>query len=315
MFCRCYLWAKVRYAAIDIGSNAARLFISEVRIYTDGSPDFTKVSLVRVPLRLGFEVFDSGEISEQKAEKLLQTIHAYKHLLDVFDVKHCQAVATSAMRDASNGNFLVDKIKAETGISIEIISGKQEAELLLETQLRENFSPDNYYLYADVGGGSTEITIFKSSKIIAQQSFNVGTIRWLKDRVLEEELAAMQQFIKKMTKKHKNVYAVGSGGNINKVFSISKQKHGMPISLDLLRFYYKDLKKMSVQERIHSYKLREDRADVIVPALKIYLSILKWGSFNEILVPQVGLVDGIIKKMYNENAFTSLKGRAKRALK
>ncbi len=303
------LEAYMRLAAVDIGSNAARLFISEVRIYTDGSPDFTKVSLVRVPLRLGFEVFETGEISKPKSEKLLQTVKAYKHLLDVFDVQHCQAVATSAMRDARNGSYLVNKIKEETGIEIQIISGKQEAELLLETQLRENFSRNNYYLYADVGGGSTEITVFKSSKILAQQSFNVGTIRWLKDSVQEEELVAMQKFIKKITKKHSNIFAVGSGGNINKVFSISKQKPGLPISLDLLRFYYKDLKKMSVQERIHNYKLREDRADVVVPALKIYLSILKWGQFSEILVPQVGLVDGMIRKMYNENSFTSLKGR------
>ncbi len=302
----------MKLAAIDIGSNAARLFISEVRIYTDGSPDFTKVSLVRVPLRLGFEVFDTGEISPAKSKKLLQTIHAYKHLLDVFDVTHCQAVATSAMRDASNGKKLVKQIKKETGIDIEIITGKQEAELLLQTQLRENFSPENHYLYADVGGGSTEITIFKSSKILAQESFNVGTIRWLKDQVKEAELTAMQAFIKKATKKYKNVLAVGSGGNINKVFSISKQKTGLPISNDLLRFYYKDLKKMTVQERIHSYRLRHDRADVIVPALKIYLSILKWGGFDEILVPQVGLVDGIIKKMYTENYFTSLKGKKKK---
>ena len=298
----------MRLAAIDIGSNAARLFISEVRIYTDGSPDFTKVSLVRVPLRLGFEVFDTGEISPTKAEKLLQTVHAYKHLLDVFDVKHCEAVATSAMRDAKNGPELVRQILEETGIDISIITGKQEAELLLETQLRENFSSDKNYLYADVGGGSTEITVFKSSKIIAQQSFNVGTIRWLKDQVKQEELVSMKEFIRDIVKEHKEVYAVGSGGNINKVFSLSKQKVGLPLSMDLLRVYYKDLKKMSVQERIHSYKLREDRADVIVPALKIYLSILKWGNFTEILVPQVGLVDGIIKKMYNENAFTAMKG-------
>jgi exopolyphosphatase/guanosine-5'-triphosphate,3'-diphosphate pyrophosphatase len=301
----------MKYAAIDIGSNAARLFISEVRIYSDGSPDFTKVSLVRVPLRLGFEVFETGEISPVKSEKLLQTIHAYKHLLDVFDVDHCEAVATSAMRDAKNGLSLVKRIKKETNIDIQIISGKQEAELLLETQLRENFSPNNYYLYADVGGGSTEVTVFKSAKILAQESFNVGTIRWLKDKVQESELQHMQQFIKKVSKKHKNMIAVGSGGNINKVFSISKQKHGTPLGMDLLRFYYKDLKKMSVQDRIHNYKLRHDRADVIVPALKIYLSIMKWGSFSEILVPQVGLVDGIIKKMYTENSFTALKGKLK----
>lgn len=302
----------MRLAAIDIGSNAARLFISEVRIYTDGSPDFTKVSLVRVPLRLGFEVFDSGSISEMKAEKLLQTIHAYKHLLDVFDVTHCEAVATSAMRDAANGSALVKRIKEETNIDIQIISGKQEAELLLETQLRENFSPENYYLYADVGGGSTEITIFKSAKILAQQSFNVGTIRWLNDQVKQEELVSMKRFIRSIVNEKDKVLAVGSGGNINKLFSISKQKPGLPIGMDLLRFYYKDLKSMSVQERIHSYKLREDRADVIVPALKIYLSILKWGNFSEILVPQVGLVDGIVRKMYNQNSFTALKGRISR---
>ncbi len=300
----------MRLAAIDIGSNAARLFISEVRIYTDGSPDFTKVSLVRVPLRLGFEVFETNEISTQKSEKLLQTIHAYKHLLDVFDVEHCKAVATSAMRDAKNGKALVEKILDQTGIHVRIISGKEEAELLLETQMSENFNPNNHYLYADVGGGSTEITVFKNVQIIEQQSFNVGTIRVLKDKVRAEELEAMKAFITQIIETKKNVFAVGSGGNINKVFSISKLKPGTPMGEDLLRLYYKDLKKMTVQERIHNYKLREDRADVIVPALKIYLSILKWGHFDEILVPQVGLVDGIVKKMYNEKAFTALKGRA-----
>lgn len=301
----------MRFAAIDIGSNAARLFISEVGIYKDGSPEFTKISLVRVPLRLGFEVFDGGSISPPKEEKLLQTIQAYKHLMLVYDVTKCEAVATSAMRDAVNGKRIVKRIKDETGVEIKIITGKEEAELLLGTQLSENFFSGKYYLYADVGGGSTEITVFKKSKIIAQQSFNVGTIRWLKDKVDEEELNKMRDFIKTLVKEYKEVLAVGSGGNINKIFSLSKQKTGLPISLDLLRFYYKDLRKMNVQERIHLYKLREDRADVIVPALKIYLNIMKWGDFTEILVPQVGLVDGIVKKMYLDNAFTSMRGRRK----
>ncbi len=298
----------MRLAAIDIGSNAARLLITDVSTYKDGSPDFTKVSLVRIPLRLGIEVFDIGKIPPNKEEKLFQSIAAYKHLMDVFDVKHYKAIATSAMRDAKNGQRIADKIFKETGVDIEIITGHGEAELLFETQLAENFSSKNYYLYSDVGGGSTEITLFKKNKVIANDSFNVGTIRLLKDKVAEEELVRMKKFIKKQVKGKSKVIAVGSGGNINKVFSLSKQKLGRPLSIDVLQRYFSDLKGMSVQERIHFYKLREDRADVIVPALRIYLSVLKWGGFNKILVPQVGLVDGIVKKLYHQNAFTAMKG-------
>jgi exopolyphosphatase / guanosine-5'-triphosphate,3'-diphosphate pyrophosphatase len=298
----------MRLAAIDIGSNAARLLITDVSTYKDGSPDFTKVSLVRIPLRLGFEVFDTGLIPKNKEKKLQQSIAAYKHLLDVFDVKHFKAIATSAMRDAKNGKRIADRIYKETGIEIEIISGHGEAELLFETQLSENFSSKNYYLYSDVGGGSTEITLFKKDQVIANESFNVGTIRMLKNKVEKEELLRMKKFIKQQIKRNGRIVAVGSGGNINKVFSLSKQKIGLPLSIEVLKQYYIDLKEMSVPERIHFYKLREDRADVIVPALNIYLSILKWGEFNKILVPQVGLVDGIVKQLYHKNVLIAKKG-------
>ena len=181
--------------------------------------------------------------------------------------------------------------------------------MLFESQLSENLPENKYYLYGDVGGGSTEITIFKKNKVIANDSFNIGTIRMLKDKIDEDELERMKLFIKKQIKKTDKISAVGSGGNINKLFSLSRQNVGTPLNIETVKNYYLELKKMSVEERVHFYKLRTDRADVIVPALKIYLMILKWGGFTEIFVPQVGLVDGVIKRMYLEDAFTSLKGK------
>lgn len=298
----------MRFAAIDIGSNAARMLVSEVRLYKDGSPDFTKVSLVRFPLRLGFDVFQEGVISKEKKKKVEEAMKAYKYIMKVYDIEHYAAVATSAMRDAKNGKEIVAQIKDKIGIDIKIIDGAYEAELLFETQLTESFDRKKTYMYVDVGGGSTEVIFFKNNEIAAKRSFNVGTIRLLKEQVSDDEWDEMKSFVKKKSSKGQ-MQMVGSGGNINKVFSISKQQKDSPLHISIMKDYYSRLKKMNVADRIHFYKLREDRADVIVPALKIYTSIMRWGGFKDVLVPQVGLVDGIIKKLYIENSFTSMKLR------
>jgi exopolyphosphatase/guanosine-5'-triphosphate,3'-diphosphate pyrophosphatase len=290
----------VRLAAIDIGSNAARLLITDVISGPQVVPEFIKTVLVRVPLRLGFDVFDKGEIPVAKVEKIIKTIKAYKLLLDVYEVKHLKACATSAMRDARNSTDIIKKVKAETGIEIQIISGQEEASFIYENHVAENMTTEESYLYIDVGGGSTELTFFSDSKLVFKESFNIGTIRLLKNQVNEATWDEMKEFIRSKTKGYHHVTAIGTGGNINKIFSISKRKDGKPLSLELLRDYYKEFSVLSLAERISLYKLREDRADVIVPALLIYINIMRWADAQEIFVPKIGLADGLIHTLYEE---------------
>lgn len=290
----------MRLAAIDIGSNAARLLISDVIPGQQGNMEFIKVALVRVPLRLGFDVFDKGKISSTRAEKIIKTIKSYKLLLDVYEVKHLKACATSAMRDASNSKEIIKKVKTETGITINIISGQEEASLIYENHIAESMTRDESYLYIDVGGGSTELTFFSDGKLIFKASFNIGTIRLLKNQVDESRWDTMKEFIKTRTKGYHHVTAIGSGGNINKIFSISKRKEGKPLTLDLLRDYFKEFSNLSVSQRILVYHLREDRADVIVPALLIYINVMRWADAQEIYVPKIGLADGLIHTLYEE---------------
>ncbi|MBL7744318.1 MAG: exopolyphosphatase [Chitinophagaceae bacterium] len=290
----------MRLAAIDIGSNAARLLISDVIPGTKTNPEFIKIALIRVPLRLGFDVFDKGEISSGKVEKILKTIKSYKLLLDIYDVRHLKACATSAMRDAANGDAIIKRIKDETSIEIKIISGQEEASFIYENHIAENMTSDESYLYIDVGGGSTELTFFSDGKLIFKESFNIGTIRLLKGQVTEASWDEMKEFIKSKTKGYHHVTAIGSGGNINKVFSLSKRKEGKPLSLDMLRDYYKEFSGMSLSQRMSMYKLREDRADVIVPALLIYINVMRWTDTEEIYVPKIGLADGLIQTLYHE---------------
>lgn len=291
----------MRLAAIDIGSNAARLLISDVTTKAQSNtPEFLKVALVRVPLRLGFDVFDKGEISATKADNVVKTILSYKLLLDVYGVKHLKACATSAMRDASNGKAIIEKVKAETGIDIKIISGQEEASFIYENHFAEGLTRDESYLYIDVGGGSTELTFFSDGKLIFKESFNIGTIRLLKNQVTEAIWDIMKEFIKTKTKGYHHVSAIGTGGNINKVFSISKRKDGKPLSLELLRDYYKEFSSLSLEQRMSLYKFREDRADVIVPALLIYINVMRWADAEEIFVPKIGLADGLIHTLYEE---------------
>ena len=260
----------MRLAAIDIGSNAARLLISDATTNDQGKTQFQKLNLVRVPLRLGFDVFEDNTISKEREDMIIKTIWSYKLLIEVYGVEYMKACATSAMRDATNGIEIIKKVKDDTGIEIEIISGDAEASLIYENHVAENMDKEHSYLYIDVGGGSTELTFFADGKLAFKRSFNIGTIRILKKQVDEFMWDEMRDFIKRETKGHeRDMVAIGSGGNINKVFSISKRKEGKPLQLDLLKDYYRELSSFSVEERIRIYKLREDRADVIVPALSI----------------------------------------------
>lgn len=292
----------MKLAAIDIGSNAARLLISEASPSSSGAMDFTKVNLVRVPLRLGFDVFDNGSISEKRACHLIDTIKAYKLLLDVYEVKYLKACATSAMRDASNGAVILQEVKTQTGIDIRIISGQEEASFIYENHIAENLDKSRSYLYVDVGGGSTELTLFSGTRLVFKESFNIGTIRLLHQQVADSSWQQMKDFLKQQLKSIGPVTAIGSGGNINKVFSMSKRKEGKPLSLDTLKDYYKEFSNFSIEERIHMYNLREDRADVIVPALQIYINAMRWAGANEIFVPKIGLADGLIQALYREIA-------------
>ena len=290
----------MRLAAIDIGSNAARLLIAEVTKDKEGIPQFNKLNLVRVPLRLGFDVFEKGEISKEKRGMVLQTMKAYGHLINAYGVKNVIACATSAMRDARNSNDLIRKVKLETGLEIEIISGDLEASIIYENHVAENMDTDHSYMYIDVGGGSTELTFFADGKLVFKQSFNIGTIRILKEMVVESQWDEVKEFIKSKTKGYKKIIAIGTGGNINKVFSLSKKKDGKPLSIDLLKDYHKEIASFTLEDRINIYKLREDRADVIIPALQIYINVMRWSDTDEIYVPKIGLADGLIQHLYSE---------------
>jgi exopolyphosphatase/guanosine-5'-triphosphate,3'-diphosphate pyrophosphatase len=290
----------LRLAAIDIGSNAARLLITEVGQDEKGNASFNKLNLIRVPLRLGFDVFESGAISKQRTGMLIQTMKAYKHLLNAYEVNYLKACATSAMRDAKNSNDIIRKVRLETDISIEIISGDYEANIIYENHIAENLDKDHSYLYIDVGGGSTELSFFTNNILAFKKSFNIGTIRLMKNMVQEKQWDEMKDAIRAFTKGQKEVIAIGSGGNINKVFSLSKKKDGKPLSLELLKDYYKELSSVTLDERIRMYNLREDRADVILPALQIFTNVMRWANALEIYVPKIGLVDGLVKHLYDE---------------
>jgi exopolyphosphatase/guanosine-5'-triphosphate,3'-diphosphate pyrophosphatase len=290
----------MRLAAIDIGSNAARLLISDVTT-NYGKPEFNKINLVRVPLRLGFDVFAGREIPAEKTDMIIHTIKAYQHLCRAYQVDHLKAAATSAMRDAVNAQAVIDRVQEETGIGIEVISGGYEATLIYENHIAENLDKEHAYLYIDVGGGSTELTFFAGNKLIFTSSFNIGTIRLLKEQVPDEQWEAMKDYIKRETRHYADqIIAIGSGGNINKVFSISKRKEGKPLPIELLKDYYKEFSAFSLADRMRLYKLREDRADVIVPALQIYVNTMRWANAAEIYVPKIGLADGLIQHLYAE---------------
>lgn len=290
----------MKLAAIDIGSNAARLLITEIENEFEEKPRFQKLNLVRIPLRLGFDVFEHNTISDEKVYMLIQTLKAFRHLINVYGVQAVKTCATSAMRDASNTQQILATVKKETGLEIEVISGEEEASLIFENSIDEIMDETGLYVYIDVGGGSTEISFLKNGKRIEKQSFNIGTIRLLTKGVPDTEWDKMKDYLKMASKGQKKIIAIGSGGNINKVFSMSKKKDGKPLHIELLRSYHKEFSSFTLEERIINYNLRADRADVIVPALLIYITAMRWAGAEEIFVPKIGLADGLIKHLWKE---------------
>jgi len=290
-----------KYAAIDIGSNAIRLLIVTV-IEKDGrTTQFNKTSLVRVPIRLGADVFLEGEISEENYLRLVDAMIAYKLLMQTHKVIRYRACATAAMREANNGAEIVRRIKKETGIEIQIIDGKDEAAIIASTDLLDLIDTERSFLYVDVGGGSTEFTVFINGHTIASKSFKLGTIRILNDIVQNSDWEEVKKWIKKNTSEYEYINLIGSGGNINSIYKRSEKRMGEPLSYFYLTNYYKKLKSLSYDDRIFELQMNPDRADVIIPATRIYLSAMKWCNAKNIYVPKIGLSDGIIRSLYNEN--------------
>lgn len=289
----------MRLAAIDIGSNAARLLIVEVK-QKRGQPDFVKLNLVRIPLRLGFDVFSEGKISRERRAMMLHMMRAYRALLDLYQVDAVKAYATSAMRNANNSNSIIKEIKKKTGIEIEIINGSKEADLLYQSHAAEKINKKKNYLYVNVGGGSTELTLFAKGKPQHELSFEIGTIRLLKHSVKKSQWDDLHKNIKEIIKKNRPTAVIGTGGNINKIFSLSKLNDNKPLTYNMLKSFHLKLSKLSTAQRIKKFKLNNDRADVVVPALDIYLAVMKGSKVNNMYVPKVGLVDGIIYSLYNE---------------
>ncbi len=290
----------MKYAAIDIGSNAVRLLIADI-IDNDGTISFKKNTLVRLPLRLGDDAFLEKKISDKKAIDLYKTMSAFKNLMDVYKVEDYMACATSAMREAQNGEELAAKINEEIGLNLEVVGGQKEASIIYASHIEQTLDRKKNYLYIDVGGGSTELSVFSNGKMEASKSFNLGTIRILDNQDREEEWQDMQNWIKENCKDIKDLIGIGTGGNINKLFKLSDEKDGAPLSFTKLKSLENYLNSYSLKDRINVLGLNQDRADVIIPACDIFLKVMKWGNIKNIYVPRVGMVDGIIQLVIEKN--------------
>jgi len=290
----------LRYAAIDIGSNAVRLLIADI-IENNGSVSFKKNTLIRVPLRLGDDAFLNQHISDRKALDLVKSMRAFRDLMDVYKVKDYLAFATSAMREAKNGDEVVKQVKHEAGIDLEIIHGQKEAKIIYASHAEDNIDKTKNYLYIDVGGGSTELSLFSEGELLASRSFNIGTIRMLDNQDKEETWNEMRDFIREHTRSFKLISGIGTGGNINKLYKLSEERNNAPMSFNKLKTLYNYLNSFSLKDRINVLGLNQDRADVIIPASEIFITVMKWGNIKNIYVPSVGMVDGIIQTLIEKN--------------
>ncbi len=287
-----------KYAAIDIGSNAMRLLVTNIVEQDGKEPQFNKNALVRVPIRLGQDSFTVGEISQENIERMIDAMKAFFLLMKVHKVEKYMAFATSAMREANNAYEVVDIINKEAKIKIEIIDGKKEAAIIASTDLHHLLKSDKTYLYVDVGGGSTEFSLFSDGKIIISKSFKAGTVRLLNRMVSDVVWQEMENWIKQNTQDYDEVTLIGSGGNINKLFKMSGKMQDKPLSFIYLNSQYAMLNSLTYNQRISDLGLNPDRADVIIPATQIYLNAMKWSGARNIYVPKIGLSDGIVKAMY-----------------
>lgn len=288
-----------KYAAIDIGSNAIRLLIASVTLFDNEPPVFKKISLVRVPVRLGQDVFITKNIGATNIDRMIDSMKSYSLLMGVHKIQKYKAYATSAMREAQNSNDVVKLIKKKTGIEIEIIDGTNEAAIIAMTDLRSIIDNNKVYLYVDVGGGSTEFTLFANGKALVSRSFKIGTVRLLNDMVTKKLWSEAEEWIKEICKDFPKVELIGSGGNINNIYKSSEKSVGKPLSYLYLASYYEKLQSYTYEERVYYLSLNQDRADVIIPACRIYLSAMKWSRAKNIYVPKIGLADGIIKSIFN----------------
>lgn len=290
-----------KIAGIDIGSNSVRLLVSNV--FADKkNTNFKKSSLTRLPIRLGADAFSRGKISKKNIDKLITGMQAYARIMEVHEVEVYRAAATSALREASNGQEVVDAVKEKTGINIELIDGKEEASIIFNSDMIDNIrDQEDSFLYIDVGGGSTELTLFYKDEIIASRSFRIGTIRLLKGMVKKEDWDEMKAWIKENTSGMSDILMVGSGGNINRTFKMSGRSMGHPLDISYIERTYELLQQFSPEERMVKFDLNPDRADVITHALKIYKSAMNWAKSERMLVPKRGLADGMVRHLYREN--------------
>lgn len=287
-----------KFAGIDIGSNGVRLLIANVLEEEGKMPIFSKGSLVRVPIRLGADVFEQGKISPENASRLKDAMEAYRLLMKVQGVEAYRACATSAMREATNGAEIVQDIAQHTGVVIEIIDGAEEAAIIANTDLHTLLESDKNYLYIDVGGGSTEFTVYTQGTIRASKSFPIGGVRLLKGKADQQLWDKVKDWIRLYTKDLKEMEAVGSGGNINKISKSTGKRKDVPITRRFLEDYLEQISQMTYEERIRDLELNPDRADILPLALPIYIKAMKWAKINHILVPKVGLADGIVRQLY-----------------
>ncbi|WP_339837307.1 exopolyphosphatase [uncultured Flavobacterium sp.] len=287
-----------KYAAIDIGSNAMRLLVTNIVEQKDKPTQFNKSSLVRVPIRLGQDAFTVGEISQESIDRMIDAMKAFKLLMKIHKVERYTACATSAMREAYNGKDIVALIKKKADIKIDIIDGKMEAAIIAASDLKQFINSDKPYLYVDVGGGSTEFSLFNEGKIVASKSFKNGTVRLINNMVNDIVWTEIEKWIKNTTANYDNITLIGSGGNINKLFKMSEKHQDTPLSYVYLNAQYQKLNAMTYEQRIAEMGLNPDRADVIIPATRIYLNAMKWSGARQIYVPKIGLSDGIVKAMY-----------------
>ena len=290
-----------KFAAIDIGSNAIRILISNVIQTEDKSVYFQKNALVRVPIRLGEDSFTMGEISKRNIKRMVKAMKAFKLLMNVHGVSEYLAFGTSALREANNGSHVIDIIKKKAGVKVEIIDGTKEAEIISNSKISDFLNTRKTLLLVDVGGGSTEFTILNEGKNITSKSFKIGTVRLINNMVDERVWEQIKIWLQKHTKEFNKITLLGSGGNINKLIKLTKVKEGKPLSLISLNVIYKELESLSYEERMINFELNPDRADVILPAARIYLKALEWSGGQNIYVPKVGLSDGMIKHLHKKS--------------
>ena len=290
-----------KYAAIDIGSNAVRVLIANVVEVEQHPPKFMKSSMVRVPIRLGEDSFTVGEISAKNIKRMVKAMKAFKLIMQVNNVTHYMACATSALREANNAHEVVDVVAKKTGIHIDVIDGKREAEIISTTNIFDFIQRDRTFLYVDVGGGSTEFSVLVKGERVASKSFKIGTVRMINNLVSAKVWDEIEAWITEQIEGKGKIALLGSGGNINKLFKLSKVKEGRPLTLIKLNTLYNKLNALSYEERIMQLELNPDRSDVIIPALQIYLKALKWSNSTEVYVPKIGLSDGMIKVLYQEH--------------